>query len=98
MNPVNNSEALYIASHVCGVVGMSDSEAQELVEALTEWCSQPRYVYRHNWKKDDVLIWDERAMLHRGVPWNYEEPRTLSSICISVSENDGFEQMKYSGV
>jgi alpha-ketoglutarate-dependent 2,4-dichlorophenoxyacetate dioxygenase len=41
-----------------------------------------------------VLIWDERATLHRGRPWPYGEERTLASICISVRDVDGLEAMR----
>jgi len=41
-----------------------------------------------------VLIWDQRATLHRGRPWPYEQPRTLSSMCVSVSEADGINEMR----
>lgn len=43
----------------------------------------------HTWRVGDVLIWDERATLHRGRPWPYAEPRTLASICISARDVDG---------
>ena len=94
-NPINGKNALYIASHVNGVVGMEQAEALELVNQLIDWCTQPQYVYRHSWRVGDVLIWDERAMMHRGVPWNYDEIRTLSSICVSAAEIDGLEYMRY---
>jgi alpha-ketoglutarate-dependent 2,4-dichlorophenoxyacetate dioxygenase len=42
----------------------------------------------------DVLIWDERATLHRGRPWPYEEERTLASICISTRDLDGLDRMR----
>ncbi len=93
-NPVNGREALYIASHANGVVGMKQEEALDLIQALIEWCTQDQYVYRHMWKKGDVLIWDERATMHPGVPWNYEEARTLSSICISATAEDGMEDIR----
>ena len=44
-------------------------------------------------EKGDVLIWDERSTLHRGRPWPYSEPRTLNSICVSVTEKDGLLKM-----
>jgi alpha-ketoglutarate-dependent 2,4-dichlorophenoxyacetate dioxygenase len=93
-NPVNGREALYIASHANGVVNMEQHEAIDLVEALIGWCTQDRYVYRHIWNKGDVLIWDERATMHRGVPWNYDEPRVLSSICVSATTEDGLGDMR----
>ena len=94
-NPVNGREALYIASHACGIVGMEQKKALSLIDELTDWCTQARYVYAHKWKVGDVLIWDERAILHRGVPWNYDEARSLSSICVSVTPEDGLEDMRY---
>ena len=93
-NPLNGEEALYIASHACGAVGMPDNEAQALIDELTDWCTQPQYVYTHQWQVGDVLIWDERAMLHRGMPWNYNEARSLSSICISATAKDGLNEMR----
>ena len=96
-NPVNGREALYIASHACDVVGMPDrAAALALIDELTRWCTRKQYVYTHQWKEGDVLIWDERAVLHRGVPWNYRDARTLSSICISATSEDGLDEMRYS--
>jgi alpha-ketoglutarate-dependent 2,4-dichlorophenoxyacetate dioxygenase len=44
--------------------------------------------------RGDVLIWDERAMLHRGRPWPYGEERTLASICVSAQDSDGLDQVR----
>ena len=66
-----------------------EAESQALIDELTAFCTQPRYVYSHRWSVGDVLLWDQRAVLHRGTPWPYEQPRKLSSICSSVKESDG---------
>jgi alpha-ketoglutarate-dependent 2,4-dichlorophenoxyacetate dioxygenase len=39
-------------------------------------------------------MWDERATLHRGRPWPYDEVRTLASICITVTDRDGLAEMR----
>lgn len=88
-NPVNGQEALYIASHACRIDGMEDDAAQSLIDELTGFCTRDHYIYRHDWAAGDVLIWDERATLHRGTPWPYDQPRVLSSICSSVRNTDG---------
>ncbi len=88
-NPINGAEALYIASHSCGIEGMPDDEAQLLLEELIGFCTKPERVYSHRWRLGDVLVWDERATMHRGRPWPYEQERTLASICISVTDADG---------
>jgi alpha-ketoglutarate-dependent 2,4-dichlorophenoxyacetate dioxygenase len=94
-NPLNGEEALYIASHACGVPGMQTEPALALIDELINWCGQTQYIYAHPWRVGDVLIWDERAMLHRAVPWNYQEARTLSSICISAQQRDGLDRVRY---
>ena len=88
-NPVTGDESLYIASHSVAVEGLSLDEGQRLIAELIEYCTQPQRVYTHRWQPGDVLVWDERATLHRGRPWPYHEERTLASICISASDADG---------
>lgn len=91
-NPVNGREALFIASHVFEVVGLKDPEAEALVDELMAFCTQPQFVYSHRWNVGDVLIWDQRAVLHRGMPWPHEQPRTLASVCCSMTAQDGLTQ------
>lgn len=93
-NPVTGDEALYIASHAFAIEGMGLEEGQALLDAATEICTLPENVYTHQWQPGDVLIWDERAMLHRGRPWPYDQPRTLSSICCSATEADGLNEVR----
>ncbi|WP_170424161.1 TauD/TfdA dioxygenase family protein [Ruegeria arenilitoris] len=95
-NPVNGREALYIASHAFKLDGYDEAEGQAIIEELIDFCTQPQFVYSHNWQVGDVLIWDQRAVLHRGTPWPYEQPRVLSSICSTVTEADAIETMRIS--
>lgn len=93
-NPVNGREALYIASHAFKLDGYDEAEGQALLDELITYCTQPQFVYSHSWQVGDVLIWDQRAVLHRGTPWPYEQPRVLSSLCASVTEADGINRMR----
>lgn len=93
-NPVHGAEALYIASHAFGVVGLPDDEGAALIDELTAFATQDRYVYSHAWHVGDVIVWDERATLHRGRPWPYEEERKLASICITLQESDGLASIR----
>jgi alpha-ketoglutarate-dependent 2,4-dichlorophenoxyacetate dioxygenase len=93
-NPVNGQEALYIASHAYQVDGYDAAESQALLAELMAFCTQPQFTYAHSWQVGDVLIWDQRAVLHRGRPWPMEEPRTLSSLCVTVAESDGLPAMR----
>ena len=93
-NPVNGKESLYIASHAYAVDGYDEAEGKALLDELMAFCTQDRFVYRHDWRENDVLIWDQRAVLHRGTPWPYEEPRKLTSLCVSLSDKDGLAEMR----
>ena len=88
-NPVNGSESLYIASHIYEVEGLAPAEGESLIDELIEFCTQPQFVYSHKWMVGDVLIWDQRAAMHRGRPWPYQQPRELVSVCCSMLDADG---------
>jgi alpha-ketoglutarate-dependent 2,4-dichlorophenoxyacetate dioxygenase len=68
---------LYIGAHARGVVGMTIAEGRMLLMDLLEHATQREYVYRHSWKSGDLVIWDNRAVLHRGRQWDLNEPREL---------------------
>ncbi len=88
-NPVNNREALYVAAHSYLIDDMGEAESQSVINELIAFCTRPEFTYSHKWKVGDVLIWDQRAALHRGMPWPYDEPRTLVSVCCSMTDADG---------
>lgn len=93
-NPVTGEEALYLASHAYGIDGLERAEGEALIDWLVAEATRPDCIYAHRWRVGDALIWDERATLHRGTPWPYEEERTLASICVSVGDRDGLATMK----
>ena len=93
-NPVNGEEALYIAAHAYGVRGLSEEDGQRLLDDLTGAVTGPEAIYAHAWRAGDVLIWDQRATLHRGRPWPYEEARTLASLVSSAVEGDGLASVR----
>lgn len=93
-NPVTGEEALYLASHAYGIDGLARAEGAALIDRLVAEATRVEHIYAHPWQVGDVLIWDERATLHRGTPWPYEEERTLASICVSLSDSDGLAAMK----
>ncbi len=68
---------LYIGAHARSVLGMTVPEGRMLLMDLLEHATQPRFVYRHTWETGDLVIWDNRATLHRGRRWDMNEPREL---------------------
>ena len=87
-------EALYLASHAFQVDGYSEEERAELLDELITFCTQYQFVYSHNWSVGDVLMWDQRAVMHRGTPWPYGQSRKLSSICSTAQEKDGLTSIR----
>ena len=58
--------------------GMARDEAWSLIEELAEHATQDRFVYYHRWRVGDVLMWDERATMHRGAgDYRPEEHRIM---------------------
>ena len=93
-NPVNGRDALYIASHTCGIEGMDTTEALQLIDELTALATRPEHVYQHRWRNGDVVMWDNRATLHRGRPWPLNEPRYMIRTTISATDADGLASMR----
>lgn len=85
---------LYIASHAFVVEYLAEEGGAIPIRELLEYVTQPEFVFSHTWSVGDVLVWDQRAVLHRAMPWTYDEPRRLTSICVSATEADGLEEMK----
>ncbi len=70
-------KSIYIGSHVSGIEGMAQPEARVLLDQLLAFAEQPQFVYTHAWQAHDLLIWDNRCMLHRGRPFEPGLPRYL---------------------
>lgn len=68
-NPNTKRKSLYLASHASSIIGWPVPDARLLLRDLTEHATQPQYVYRHSWRVGDLVIWDNRATMHRGRPF-----------------------------
>jgi alpha-ketoglutarate-dependent 2,4-dichlorophenoxyacetate dioxygenase len=93
-NPANGRTALYVASHAYAIDGMNRTEAQQLVRELIDAATAPGLSYLHAWRRGDVVMWDNRATLHRGRPWPAHEPRLMVRTTISAAAADGLETMR----
>jgi alpha-ketoglutarate-dependent 2,4-dichlorophenoxyacetate dioxygenase len=70
MHPRTHRQALYIGSHASHVVGLPREEGEALLAKLNAFAVEPRFVYSHKWRVGDVVMWDNRCTLHRGLPFN----------------------------
>jgi taurine dioxygenase len=78
-HPVTGQPILFInPMHTYGFVGMERAAAWSLIEELAQHATQDRFVYYHRWRPGDVLMWDERATMHRGAgDYRPEERRIM---------------------
>lgn len=76
-HPGSGRKLLFIGVHTRRVLGMTVAEGRVLLMDLLEHATQRQFVYRHVWKRGDLVIWDNRATLHRGRRWDMSEPREL---------------------
>jgi alpha-ketoglutarate-dependent 2,4-dichlorophenoxyacetate dioxygenase len=93
-NPVNGRSAIYLASHTYAVEGMEAAAGKRLIEELMEAATAPGTSYLHPWRRGDVVMWDNRATMHRGRPWPAHEARLMVRTTISATEADGVETMR----
>lgn len=61
--------ALYLGAHARSIEGMDEAEGRTLIERLMEHATQPRFVHAHRWRPHDLVLWDNRAVLHRATPF-----------------------------
>jgi alpha-ketoglutarate-dependent 2,4-dichlorophenoxyacetate dioxygenase len=93
-NPVNGRGALYLASHAYAIEGMEPTAGEKLIDKLTEAATAPGTTYVHAWQAGDVVMWDNRATMHRGRPWPAHEARYMVRTTISATAADGVETMR----
>ena len=87
MHPETGVKNLFIGRHAFGIPGLSRQRSRELLAQLLEHVvAEPTRVYQHQWRVGDLLVWDNRALLHRARPYDYSEPRVLIGTRIKGDE------------
>jgi taurine dioxygenase len=79
VHPENRRKALFLNPvRIEGIVGMPDDEALDLVAQLMAHATQPKYEYRHRWRYGDMVLWDNRSVMHKANPdYDMNERRYL---------------------
>ncbi len=68
-HPVTRRKCIYVNKLcVSGIVGMSESESEPLLEDIYAHCTRPEFIYRHKWRVGDLLMWDNCSLLHLAEP------------------------------
>jgi alpha-ketoglutarate-dependent 2,4-dichlorophenoxyacetate dioxygenase len=68
--PHSERRAIYLASHAARIVDWLVPEGRLLLKDLLEHATQPQFIYSHHWQPEDLVIWDNRATMHRALPFD----------------------------
>jgi alpha-ketoglutarate-dependent 2,4-dichlorophenoxyacetate dioxygenase len=76
-HPGSRRKCLYLSAHASHIVGWPVPEGRLLLHDLSDFATQPQFVYSHKWRVGDLVIWDNRDTMHRGRPHDEDQPRDL---------------------
>ena len=86
-HPVTGRKSLYISSiYNDAIEGLEEGASRRLIEELSDFAAQPKYMYRHEWEPHDVLMWDNRCTVHAVTPHDPKERRVMHRTTIVGSE------------
>jgi alpha-ketoglutarate-dependent taurine dioxygenase len=76
-HPETGRKSLLIGRHAHNVPGMDGPESERFLEGLVEFACRPPRTYHHDWSPGDVVVWDNRCLLHQATPWDMTQPRVM---------------------
>jgi len=80
-------KSLYLASHAGAIVGWPVPEARALLRDLIEHATQRQFVYAHEWRQWDLVMWDNRATMHRARPFDPKEIRDMHRTTVACERS-----------
>jgi alpha-ketoglutarate-dependent 2,4-dichlorophenoxyacetate dioxygenase len=76
--------ALYLGAHARCIEGMDEAQSRLLIDRLMALATQPAFTYAHGWRPHDLVVWDNRAVLHRATPFaTTTERRHMVRTCVA---------------
>lgn len=78
VHPETGVKSLAVGRHAYGIPGMSEADSSALISRLSSFAVEnPSRVYQHRWTVGDVIVWDNRCLMHRACDWDFGEPRIM---------------------
>ncbi|MFT7601937.1 MAG: alpha-ketoglutarate-dependent taurine dioxygenase [Acidimicrobiales bacterium] len=77
VHPETGRKSLVIGRHAHNIVGMDSDDSVALLDRLDQDACQPPRIYHHDWNPGDAVLWDNRCLMHRGVPFDMTQPRRM---------------------
>jgi alpha-ketoglutarate-dependent 2,4-dichlorophenoxyacetate dioxygenase len=82
-HPASGRKSLFLASHAGTIIGWPMPEARAFLHDLTEHATQRRFVHAHQWRRHDLVIWDNRATMHRARRYDHRQVRDMRRTTIA---------------
>ena len=86
IHPASKRKSLFLSSHAGAIVGWTVPEARSFLRDLTEHATQREFVYSHEWRLHDLVMWDNRATMHRARRFDRTEVRDMRRTTLAGSE------------
>ena len=86
-HPSTGRRSLFLASHAGAILGWPVPEARAFLRDLVEHATQRRFVYAHVWQQWDLVVWDNRATMHRARPFKSEEVRDMHRTTVACERS-----------
>jgi alpha-ketoglutarate-dependent 2,4-dichlorophenoxyacetate dioxygenase len=86
-HPTSGRKSLFLSAHIGTILGWPQPEAMAFIRDLTEHATQPEFVYSHKWTQHDLVIWDNRATMHR--VRRYDDLGTVRDLRRTTTRGDG---------
>ena len=84
-HPGSGRRSLFLSAHAGEILGWPVPEARAFLRDLTEHATQPRFVYAHRWRVGDLVMWDNRCMMHRARRYDPSAVRELHRTTVADS-------------
>lgn len=87
LHPKTRRRCLFLSPHtMVNIDGMPEAAGRELLDELIAHATSPKYVYKHIWAKDDVIMWDNRCTMHAVEPFDNANVRRIMHRVTLVGE------------
>ena len=77
IHPQTGRPSLFIGRHAYGIPGLDPAESEKLLDELLDFACRPPRTYGHDWQPGDVVIWDNRCVLHRAGSFDHSQARVM---------------------
>lgn len=85
-HPETGRKCLYLGDHAEHIIGMPYAEGRALIEELNALAVHPDLTYEHRWKPGELIVWDNRCLMHRATPYDAATQARVVRRCTVLGE------------